>query len=233
MKKVIFTTFLFAFVFQIIVNENNVFAQANPKTAKKELGDNNETFSDKSRIGRRGLNRVEIKTFEKSDKSFVKIRFYAKSKSRWVLKSESEIEKFGGLPIEPKIKDYDGDGFEDVTFISDSPARGANEVRALFIYKPKKNDLVYIKNSRDYPNLEHNPLLKGLTSWRFTGSTTTEFLTIKGNKLVEFASVEDRGTERTIIIFDKTGKEKLLRREKRKDDGFDRYINFNPVQKYP
>ena len=162
----------------------------------------------------------------------MKIKFYTKSKSQWVQKSEFDIEKFGELPIDPEIKDFNGDGLNDITFVSGIAARGANEVRDLFVYNPRKDELVHIKNSSNYPNLQYNRLLKCLDAWIFTGSTTTVFLKLKGDKLVEFASVNDSGIERTINVIGRDGKERLLRREKRKDDGFDRYINYNPVQTY-
>jgi hypothetical protein len=191
-----------------------------------------EQFFDERRIGKRRLNRVEISTYKKDDRLFVKTKFYAKSKSEWIRKNESEIEKFGHLPLEPEVKDFNGDGFNDVTFVSGIAARGANEIRELFIYDPRKDELVHIKNSGDYPNLQYNPLLKCLDAWIFTGSTETVFLKLNGDKLVEFASVDDSETERFIYIINGNGKKRLLRREKRKDEGFDRYINFNPVQTY-
>lgn len=192
-----------------------------------------ENFKDENKIGKQKQNRVEISTYKKGESFFVKTKFYAKSKSKWLLKNEFDIEKSGRLPIQPEIKDFNGDGFNDITFVSGSSARGANDVRDLFIYDLQKDQLIHIKNSSDYPNLQYNPSLKCLDAWILTGSTTTVFLKLKGDKLVEFASVDDSGTERTVKIIDQNGKEKLLRREKRKDDGFDRYINFDPIQTYP
>jgi hypothetical protein len=191
-----------------------------------------ENFADENKIGKQKQNRVEVSTYKKGESLFVKTKFYAKSKSKWVLKNEFDVEKFGELPIQPEIKDFNGDGFNDITFVSDIAARGANDVRNLFIYDLQKDQLIHIKNSSDYPNLGYNPLLKCLDALIFTGSTTTVFLKLKDDKLVEFASVEDSGTERTIYIVDRKGKKKLLRSETRKDDGFYRYINFDPVQIY-
>lgn len=191
-----------------------------------------ENFADELKIGKRKSNRVEISTYKKGEELFVKTKFYAKLQSQWILKNEFEIEKIGELPIEPEIKDFNGDGFKDITFVSGIAARGANEIRDLFIYNSRNNELTHIKNSINYPNLGYNPLLKCLDAWIFTGSTETVFLKLEGDKLVEFASVEDGMTDRFIYIIDRNGNERLLRREKRKDDGFDRYINFNPVQTY-
>ena len=47
-----------------------------------------ENFADKLKIGKRKLNRVEISTYRKDEKLFVKTKFYAKSKSQWILKNE-------------------------------------------------------------------------------------------------------------------------------------------------
>jgi hypothetical protein len=241
MKIIILTTLMLAIACQNNVPQKESLSQTFPQIANLKQKDSlqnqtqidefeSETFSSELKRGKRNLGRVEISTYKKDEKLFVKTNFYAKSKSRWIQKNEFDLEKFGGLPIQPEVNDFNGDGFNDVTYISDSSARGANEIRALFIYNAAKDEFVYVKNSGDFPNLGYNPLLKGLTSWRFTGSTTTEFLELKGNKLVIVASVEDRGTERTINIIDKAGKEKLLRREKRNNDGFERYVNFDPVQ---
>ncbi len=221
--------------------QNTTFTQAIQQTpiTKQEENKNetkpylyeNESFVDERRIGKRKLNKIEIKTYEKDEKIFVKIKFYAKQKLQWNLKSEFELEKPGGLPIEPQIKDFNGDGFNDVTFVSNIAARGANEVRELFIFDSRKDELIHIKNSQEYPNLQYNPLLKCIDSMIFTGSTETAFLKIKDDKFFQFARVSDSGTERTVTVY-KNGIKKVIRREKRKDDGFDRYINYNPVMKY-
>lgn len=191
-----------------------------------------EKFNDETKIGKRRLNRIEISTYIKEEGLFIKTKFYTKSKSKWVLKNEFDIEKIGELPINPHIKDFNGDGFNDLTFVSEIARPSENEIRALFIYDPHKDELVYIKNSGDYPNLQYNPLLKCIDAWIFSKSNSTVFLKLENDKLVAFARVSDNGTERTIYVIDQNGEEKLLRREQRKDDGIFRYINFNPVKAY-
>lgn len=191
-----------------------------------------ENFSDELKVGKRKLNRVEISTYKKDEKFFVKTKFYTKIQSQWIQKNEVDVERFGELPLRTEIKDFNGDGFKDVTFVSGIAARGANEIRDLFIYDSRKDELRHIKNSSNYPNLGYNPLLNCLDAWIFTGSTTTVFLKLEGDKLIEFASVDDGMTERFIYVNDRNGDKQLLRREKRKGDRFDRYINFNPVQIY-
>ncbi len=51
-----------------------------------------------------------------------------------------------------QLEDFNNDGIKDMTYVSAVAARGANEVRRLFIYDKKRDELVYIKNSEDYPN---------------------------------------------------------------------------------
>lgn len=217
---------------QIVPQITNASRQSEAENQIRPDKYESERFSDEHRIGKRRANRIELSTYEKDKKLFVKVKFYTKSQAQWIQKNEVDVEKVGGLSLEPEIKDFNGDGFYDITFISGIAARGANDVRDLFIYDSLKDELVHIKNSGDYPNLQYNPLLKCLDAWIFTGSTMTVFLKLKGDKLIKFASIEDRMTERVIYVTDRNGKERLLRREKRKDDGFDRYINFNPVQTY-
>lgn len=191
-----------------------------------------EYFEDSRRIGRRKQNRVEIDAEKRDGKIVVKLKFYKKANGNWNLKNEFYFEKLGELSLEPNIGDFNGDGFKDITFVANIAARGANQVRELLIFDPQKDELIHIKNSQEYPNLKFNPLLKCVDSLIFTGSTETAFLRIKADKLVQFASVSDVGMEIIVAVIDQNGEEKVIRREKRKDDGFYRYINYNPVMKY-
>lgn len=205
-------------------------------TPEEELADKKElveSFTDNSKIGIPRKNKIEISHFEETNKNFVEIKFYSLSKDKkWNLKQTFEFEKYGGMPIEPKLEDFNNDGLKDITYNSSVAARGANELRKLLIYDKVKNKLIPIENSDDYPNLEYNDELDCLDSWMFSGSTATVFLKIDGNKLREFASVVD-GETRRIYTIDKNGKEKLLKEEKiNKQDGIVRYKNFNPLKSY-
>ncbi len=191
-----------------------------------------EYFEDSRRIGRRKQNRVEIDAEKREGKIVVKLKFYKKANGNWNLKNEFYFEKLGELSLEPHIGDFNDDGFKDITFVANIAARGANQVRELLIFDSQKDELIHIKNSQEYPNLKFNPLLKCVDSLIFTGSTETAFLRIKADKLVQFASVSDVGMEIIVAVIDQNGEEKVIRREKRKDDGFYRYINYNPVMKY-
>ena len=60
------------------------------------------------------------------------------------------------MGFEPNISDFNNDNFKDITFISGSAARGANEVRRLFIYDNQNRELISIVNSQNYPNMQYN-----------------------------------------------------------------------------
>ena len=113
-----------------------------------------ESFSDDRKIGMPRKNKIELSQFEDDKDNFVVIKFYSLEKNKeWKLKQNFELVKYGGLPFEPQIKDFNNDGFKDLTYVSGIAARGANEIRNLFIYDKKKDELVFIKNSGDYPRL--------------------------------------------------------------------------------
>ncbi len=208
--------------------EGNVFA-------KELVG----FFTDDSNIGLPHRNKIEVSNFKNPDgdisnSNIAVIKSYSlDSNKEWKLKQTFEFEKDGIADCDPKLEDFNNDGFKDMTYVSAVGARGANELRRLFIYDKKKDELIYIKNSENYPNMLYNKDLDCIDTWRFYGGYSTEFLKIDGDKLKEFASVETYNENRTIYLIDKNGKEKLLRTDKMKvEDGFLRYKNFNPPEPY-
>jgi hypothetical protein len=197
---------------------------------KEERKEILETFSNENKIGIPGKNKIELSNFGTSDESIVEVKFYSLNKNKsWKLKQSIKIEKFGGMPLQTDLSDFNNDGFKDLTFISESPARGANELRKLFIYDKKKDELIHIINSDEHPNLEYNKKLDCLTTMRYYGGFSTEFLKIDGNELKEFASVETMGDVRKVYLTDKNGERKLMRTDKiNPQDGFIRYDTFDP-----
>ena len=192
-----------------------------------------EFFTDDSKVGLPHKNKIEISEFKKSDGNIAVIKFYSLDTNKeWKLKQTFEFEKDGLMDCDPKLEDYNNDGLKDMTYVSAVAARGANEVRRLFIYDKKKDELIYIKNSESYPNMQYNKELNCIDAWLFHGGTTTVFLKIDGDILKEFASV-DNGINRTVYLIDKNGKENLLRTDKiEKEDIYVRYKNFNPPEPY-
>lgn len=201
------------------------------KSARDEILEN---FSDDSKIGRPNKNKIELSNIKKSEGNIVAIRFYSLGENKdWQLKQTFESENYGIENCDPKLEDFNNDGLKDFTYHSAEAARGANEVRKLFIYDKVKDRLIYVKNSEDYPNLQYNKELNCLDAWLFHGGTTTVFLRIEGDLLKKFAGVNSSEIERTVYTVDKNGKEKILRKDKiTEDDIYERYKNFNPLETY-
>jgi hypothetical protein len=208
-----------------LVNSAN---SANDETEERFV----ETLSDDSNVGVSRNNRVELSIFGGAKYNRVELKFYSLDKAKkWQLKQTIEVKKYGSLSCDMQIKDFNNDGYKDVTFVSGIAARGANEVRSLFIYDKKADQLIYIKNSEEYPNLLYNKTLNCIDSQIFTGGNETVFLKLEGDMLKEFASVETTSTnyERKVYLIDKTGKEQLLRTDKvSEEDILERYKTFNP-----
>lgn len=191
-----------------------------------------EYFIDEKRIGRRGKNRIEIRCFSPGANRFADIKFYSRTEyDAWVEIQRFRFEKDGVTGCDPIVEDFNNDGLKDFTFQSAVAARGANEVRKLFIYDKENDELVYIQNSEDYPNLAYNKKLNCVDAWAFTASTTTIFLRIDGDMLREFASVST-GLERIVTVTRKDGTEVILRREKMDPDNYSeiyrRFSTYNP-----
>jgi hypothetical protein len=205
----------------------------------KEFNDNLEEtrieqFSDEKRIGRHGKNKIEIKCFSQGDRRYAQIRFFTRSEyGAWIEMQSFKFDKDGVTDCDPVIKDFNNDGFDDFTYQSNVAARGANEVRKLFIYDKNMDELVYIENSEDYPNLEYNKTLKCVDSFIVTGTTETVFLRIEGNSLREFASVEN-GLTRDVAVIDKAGNSRIVRRQKYNIDDFGeafrRFSSYDPLR---
>lgn len=205
-----------------------------PEASKSPVEKLEESFSDDSNIGLPQKNKIVLSEFKKPAGYVIEIKFYSLTENReWKLKQIFEFENPESLNYRPELKDFSNDGLKDFTYVSAYAARGANEIRRLFIYDRKKDEIIYIKNSEEYPNMKYNKKLSCIDTWRFYGGYSTEFLKIDGDELKEFAKVETYNENRTIYLIDKNGKQKLLRTDKTKvEDGFIRYKNFNPPEPY-
>lgn len=197
-----------------------------------------ESFSDDEKIGNPRKNKIEITNLKKAEGNFKNsnialIKFYSlDSNKEWKLQQTFEFEKDDITDIDPVLEDFNNDGYKDITYVSDVAARGANEVRKLFIYDKMKDELVLIKNSENYPNMLYNKQLNCIDAWLFHGGTSTVFLKIDGNMLKEFASVHT-DSHRTIYVIDENGQQKLLKKEEiNEDEIYQRYKNYNPPEIY-
>ena len=211
------------------INSDIVSSSEENKSDEPELI---ESFSDDKKVGTPRKNKIEILQFKKKESDFVGIKFYSLEKNKeWKLKQNFELIKYGELSCHPQIKDFNNDGFKDVTYVSDIAARGANEIRNLLVYDKKKDELIFIKNSGNYPNLSYNKELNCISALSVYGGYSTKFMKIDGDVLKEFARVETFGDVRKVYLIDENGKEKLLRKDKvNENEGFFRYKNFNPPE---
>lgn len=218
------------------INPAMVNTATDVSTPEPDINEPVESFSDDSNIGRPHKNRIQIDIVKLpgSDAAYKPnnlaiVRFYSVTSSKvWELKQTIEVESHALADADPKIEDFNNDGLNDITFISNTAARGANEVRTLLIYDEANDALVHIKNSEEYPNLAYNKTLNCIDAWIFTGATTTVFLKLEGDKLREFASV-DTGAELVVSVIDKDGEARIIRRKKMAEaDIYTRYRTFNP-----
>lgn len=212
-------------------------------TPEPGLSDPIESFSDDSNIGRRGKNKIQIDIVKHPDSdagykpnNLAIVRFFSITSSKvWELKQTIEVESHALADADPQIEDFNNDGLKDITFISNTAARGANEVRTLFIYDKINDVLIHVKNSEDYPNLAYNKTLNCIDAWMVHGASTTVFLRLEDDMLKEFASVgtgADRSgncCELEVSLTDNVGVERVVRRKKiTEDDIYTRYRTFNP-----
>lgn len=189
-----------------------------------------ETFTDSTQVGVKGKFKLAINQFRTDDSVYVEINLFEKINNKWLIKQKLEYLKDDVTNCEPELKDFNNDGFNDLTFKSAAAARGANEIRKLLIFDPSKKAFVLMKNSDQYPNLQYNELLNCVDAWLVYGGSSTVFLKIEKDSLREFAGVSLDNNNREIYIIDKKGKRKTLKKEFVKDlEVYTRYQNYNPL----
>lgn len=110
-------------------------------------------------------------------------------------------------------------------------ARGGNIVQTLILYSNENQSLSWIKNSEDFPNLMYNEKLNCIDAVILTGGQTTYFLKIENDSLKEFASVDQSDGIITAKILEENGKWKEIKSIKESSENFDRFIDFNPIEK--
>lgn len=219
---------------EIVKNEISAVDSQNEDTVNTEIL---EIFVDSLNIGEKGKCKVQLIKHRVYDDNFVIIKFYikgrhtTKSPETWMNTNTYCYETNAMMGFEPNISDFNNDNFNDITFISGTAARGANEVRRLFIYDNQEQRLISIVNSQDYPNMLYNKELNCIDAFLVYGGCSTVFLNIEGDSLKEFASVElFEGL--TVTTYDKRGKAKIIRKDKTYDASYIRYKNFNPLKEY-
>jgi len=189
-----------------------------------------ETFKDSNNIGVKGKYKIRLDKILKSDSLSVIINLYEMQNKEWVLKQKLKYEKDALTSCNPKLSDFNNDGLNDFTFISGVAARGANEIRKLYLFDKASGTLKLIRNSENYPNLQYNKLLDCLDSWMVYGGTSTIFLKVDGDSLRTFAGVSLFNDERETYLVDKNGEHKTLKSETIKDlEIYTRFKNYSPL----
>ena len=189
-----------------------------------------EIFTDSLSIGEKGKSKIQIIKYRVFDSKYVLVKFYTKGFNYWEIQNTYmyECEALEGL--EPEIRDFNNDTFNDITFISLTAARGANEVRRLFVYDKENKSLTSILNSEEYQNIGYNKELDCIDAFLVYGGTTTVFARIQKDSLKDFAKVSNDDNYRTVYEIDKIGKVKVVRKDKIKEDRiFTRYTNYKPL----
>lgn len=188
-----------------------------------------ETFIDSLEIGKAGVNTVILNQVRTTDSVYVQLSFLSKKEGTLVEQNKSNWPKDPLSGFHPKIVDFNNDGYKDVTFVSATAARGANEIRRLFIYDPSKDRLRCITNAMDYPNLRYNPKLKCIDGFRVYGGSSTDFLRLQGDSLFMFATVDlYEGLTVTTFDADRTGQ--VIYRDTTYEGGYIRFDNYSPLE---
>ena len=170
-----------------------------------------ETFTDSTNVGEKGRNSIRIIKYRVFDDTYLIIKFYVKQAGQWLLQNTYQYETNASMGLQPDIRDFNNDRLNDITIIAATAARGANEVRRLFIYDAQAKQLVSIVNAEDYPNMRYNPELDCIDAFLVHGGSSTIFAKIKGDRLKTFASVHN-DLYRTVYKIDADGNEQLIRK---------------------
>lgn len=190
-----------------------------------------EYFVDSTSIGIKTKNKIELTKFRNTDSVYAVIKFFTEANNHWQQKNEFVLPKDGMLDCDVLITDYNNDGYNDFSYVSSLAARGANEIRTLFLYDKKSGSLLFIKNSDDYPNLSYNSTLNCMDAFLVYAGCTTMFLRFESDSLQPFASVElNDGLE--IKEYDKYGNETLILKDTSVKASYTHYKNYKPLVAY-
>lgn len=188
-----------------------------------------ETFQDSltTKDGDLFLINITRKEFTNQDFDIATVQFHHQTADQRVTTQTFEIEKDKVFGMDPISKDYNNDGYTDLSIISNFAARGSNSIRTLFLFNPEKKKFIHIKNSESYPNLQYNKGAKCINSYAFHGGTTQFFLQVKSDSLVATYSIDIHGFERVLRKYE-NGESTTIKRDSIKEIGFPYYKSFDP-----
>lgn len=152
---------------------------------------NVQRFSDSQTFVKAGRYKINVVQKNSEEFSTVYFKMYKKSKSSWIKIQDGNFRKESSFPLSVDTsEDLNNDGYGDVKISYAQAGRGSNSIEKVFMFDPRKQQLVEIINSQEYPNLHYNPGRNCLNSYAFYGGTSTYFLKIKKNRLEEFGRVD-------------------------------------------
>lgn len=230
MKKLIYIITIFFIISCNKKSENKKFIE-NKNEKKITTIDTLEFFSDSINFGKKRDNKIEVYKIGTEENTIAKVYLFEKTKKKWQLIDSLSLEATRINDLNTQIIDYNNDDFKDIIFTTGMAGRGGNNIQSLILFSAKKKSLNWIKNSENFPNLMYNESINCVDACVLTGGQTTYFLKIENDLLKEFAKVDQRDGRIISEILDKNGKWKEIQNIKDNPEGFDRFINYNPIEK--
>lgn len=224
-----------ALLLLLIISCNNKSQTTQKALKQTEININDsvtEIYIDSNTIGIKGLHKLEVKRIKGKDSIYAAILFSEKINNNWKIKQHFICEKDGVTGCFPIIKDYNNDGYYDFSYVSGIAARGANEIRTLFIFE--KDSLMLIRNSALYPNIKYNVDIDCIEATAYYGGYTCYFLKLKQDSLALFASVDHFEDIREVNLYDANEKQISIKRDSfnMRKKGFTFYKSLVPLVEY-
>lgn len=220
---------------QILQNESADSLIVVNEESSKKMEDSlilRDFFVDSTHIGNKGNSKLEARLYESNDSIYIRLEFFSLGQNEWIKKNQFEFEKDGISGIDPVISDFNNDSFKDFHYKATIAARGANDVRRLFIYDQQGDSLILIKNSLDYPNMAYNKRLDCIDAWLIHGCSSQAFLKIEKDSLIDFAWIQ-LSNRIHVYEVDKKGNENRLLNDSTNQFGcYTRFISYNPLIEY-
>ncbi|MBW1658398.1 XAC2610-related protein [Flavobacterium quisquiliarum] len=219
---------------KVVMNQKEIKNQVKHKIIKAEESfTETETFIDSTRIAEKGKYKIEITQTTIDNNTNVSFKLFLKQNDKWKNIQKYSLPKESDIPLITEIEDFNNDGFNDFTIHYSTAGRGANDIRKLFIFSNKEHKFIEIKNSDLYPNLQYNEKLDCIDALSVYAGSSTTFLKLRKDHLVEFARVDFMDGKIEIYLIEKNKKRKLRSETySGSNDEMIRFINYNPLEEY-
>ncbi|MBO9584623.1 MAG: hypothetical protein J7574_10745 [Flavobacterium sp.] len=202
-------------------------------TQKMETVTKNETFVDSIKIAEAKKYKIEISQTTIDSITNVSFSLFLKKNGKWNKIQNYSLKKESDIPLLTEIKDFNNDGLNDFTIHYSTAGRGANDLRKLFVFSKKQDKFIEIKNSDLYPNIQYNKRLNCIDALSVYAGTTTTFLKLRNDQLVEFARVDI--LDGNIDVYRIENNEEIKLRSEAysgTNDEMIRFANYDPLEEY-